>query len=484
MSGHTVVLESDRWAYRDELKTVSLPFVSLRAKLSAPLFDSFTNVLDWYVRNTSPGYLISTHHAFCTLVNVAFEQGGQVKELQGVDVLNLQSVASITVVARVCALIRRWEMMKLPGVTDAAQFLKSFRLGAGPKGVAVLTRDPVMGPYTDIEWGAIQDALDNAFADGQIEEDAYCLAWLFLALGQRPIQYAGLKVCDLTRQDEGEHGVRYVLLIPRAKQGQRHHRSEFTERRLLREIAEPIYQYAQKVQATFEGKLSDPSQAPLFAATERGDGPPGFEFHRTAASLTLHLNKALKCLKLYSERTGRRLHISPIRFRRTVGTRAAQEGHGELVIAQLLDHTDTQNVGVYVAAVPQIAQRIDRAMALHLAPLAQAFKGIVVAQEACARRGDDSSSRILDLRIDQSGRAMGICGQYALCQFSAPIACYTCRSFQPWLDGPHESVLEFLLKRRDQWLEPDPRIAAIHDRTILAVAQVIQICQERKGLKS
>jgi hypothetical protein len=47
------------------------------------------------------------------------------------------------------------------------------------------------------------------------------------------------------------------------------------------------------------------------------------------------------------------------------------------------------------------------------------------------------------------------------------------------LDGPHEAVLSYLLEKREQLLvTTDKRMAAINDRTILAVAEVIQLCRD------
>lgn len=160
-------------------------------------------------------------------------------------------------------------------------------------------------------------------------------------------------------------------------------------------------------------------------------------------------------LQVTSERTGKPLHVTATRFRRTPGTRAALEGHGELVIAELLDHTDTQNVGVYVQATSQILERIDRAVAMQLAPLAQAFAGEIITNESEVVRAGDPTSRICDPRFDASMRPMGNCASHAFCSLMAPVACYTCRSFHPWQDGPHEAVLDFLLAERERLL-PKP----------------------------
>lgn len=46
-----------------------------------------------------------------------------------------------------------------------------------------------------------------------------------------------------------------------------------------------------------------------------------------------------------------------------------------------------------------------------------------------------------------------------------------------WLDGPHEEILEYLVVERDRLMSIDVRVATINDRTILAVAQVVQMCK-------
>jgi hypothetical protein len=65
----------------------------------------------------------------------------------------------------------------------------------------------------------------------------------------------------------------------------------------------------------------------------------------------------------------------------------------------------------------------------------------------------------------------------------APIACYTCAYFQPWLDGPHEEVLDGLIGQRDRVaaLTGDLKVASTNDRLILAVSDVIHRCQLAKG---
>ena len=169
--------------------------------------------------------------------------------------------------------------------------------------------------------------------------------------------------------------------------------------------------------------------------------------------------------------------INPTRFRYTLGTNLGREGHGELVIAEALGHSDTQNVGVYVRNSPEIVERLDKAVAIQLAPIAQAFQGLLIPSERDARRGSDRNSRISNGEV-----SFGNCGSYGFCSASAPVACYTCSFFQPWLDGPHESFLDHLIEERDAVFEQmgDIKIAAVNDRLILAVSDVVDRCRKFK----
>ena len=114
--------------------------------------------------------------------------------------------------------------------------------------------------------------------------------------------------------------------------------------------------------------------------------------------------------------------------------------------------------------------------------MAQAFAGVIINDESQAKRIGDPSSRVCDPRFSPSMKPMGNCGKHGFCGFLAPIACYTCMNFQPWLDGPHEAVLDYLIGERDRLAaQTDLRIASVNDRTILAVAEVVRLCEARRS---
>ncbi|MDA8258993.1 MAG: site-specific integrase [Betaproteobacteria bacterium] len=475
----------DRWSYRDATTTVHLDFTKLPATTS--FIASAKHAFLWYAEQMSPGHLINMFMrlAHCLRV-VSADRDSPLAEITSTVLINYRTTLTGPTkwyLGSLAGLLKKWHSLGYSGVTaDAVALLKQLRMQGNTKGEAVLTHDPVHGPFTDIELESLQYVLDRAYVADKIDREQYLLAYLFILLGQRPTQYAALKVRDVDVARAKDGTPVYTLRVPRAKQRDRLSRDEFKNRALIPQIGKLLVQYAEAVRAAFQGILPDAVDAPLFPARRRrAREPSGFECHRTAQTLSDLLERTLKGLSVVSERTGEPLHITATRFRRTMATRAAMEGHGELIIAELLDHTDTQNASVYIEARPEIVERIDRAIAMHLAPLAQAFAGVLIRDESEATRADDPSSRICDPRFDPSLKPIASCGKHGFCGFAAPIACYTCANFEPWLDGPHEAVMEHLIRERDRLAaRGDMRIAAINDRTILAVAEVVRQCEEQR----
>jgi len=488
LSGVLVDTSGDVWAYRDQALNISLNFSTL-PPISEKMLHCFKLVLIWYAQNKSAWHLknmFSRMKGF--LVNVAKTEENFIDFISHNHVINFYSglvEADKWHLGALKGFFLKWHSLNLPGISrEVILLLKQMRIRGNSKGIAVLTMDPEEGPFTDMEREAIQAGVDEAYSKKFIAEQDYLLIYLFMLLGQRSIQYASLKVEDI-KEVAGEDGSHiYLLQVPRAKKRGQLARASFRERILIPQVGKQLFEYATDVRNTFAKLLKDASQAPLFPAIVPNFETPGFEFHKTSSDIAATLRDVIVNLSVMSERTGKPIKITAKRFRYTIGTMAAIEGHSELIIADLLDHEDTQNVQVYVKATPAILERMDRTIAMEMAPLAQAFAGILIDDESDAIRGNDPSSRIIDPRIDKTLKPMGSCGQFGFCGLLAPIACYTCKNFQPWLDGPHETVLNFLLAERKRLLTTtDLRIASVRDRIILAVADVIAKCDEKRGKK-
>jgi integrase len=450
------------------------------------MLHSLKLVMIWFVENRATGGVHSDFDSVRKFFRfVKGTRNDLIISISGADILNYRASLPAHVHTRMLARLRpvlcKWHSMRLSGVSsDAVALIKSLRIKNPMSGRAVRTHDTKLGPLTSIEFDGLITKLNQSIAAGLIDEDYAVLTQILIGLGIRTAQCALLKVCDI--QCESYDGRwRYLLRVPQVKQGHREMRSEFRERTLPESLGKAVYEHANRVRDRFAGILDDPAAAPLLPARRPKALVPGYEYHSVAQDLEERLRTALTRLDVHSERTGERLYIPPIRFRRTFATRAAAAGWNPQTIAEALGHGNTKSVMVYIEAIPDIAARIDRAVATEMAPLAQAFAGTLIKNESEAIRGADPASRIFDARIDRSQTPLGSCGQFAFCGFSAPIACYTCQHFQPWLDGPHEAVRDHLLERRAQLLATaTEQIAQINDRRILAVEQVIQLCKRGK----
>lgn len=487
--GSKFVPTNSRWVVADGVSVVTIKFDDVQDLITPAMVEGLKGSLIWLLGNKAATTARNTLQSFKHLLRVIGRSAAQpLVEVTSLDILGYRAALLPRQVNRLhtlAILLRKWHALDLPGVgTDVIALLNAMRLQAPVAGEPVRTMCPFRGPLTAMEDEAYQSALNAAFAQGDIEEDAFFVAWLSRAIGQRPVQTAALKVCDLVVEARPDGATEYLIRMPRAKQRSANHsRASWKVRPLIQQIGAPLHAYLQKLKARFSGLEDDLTQLPMFPRSSplaaKGDA---YRWHRSGGDITQLQRDLSSKLQAFSERTGERLQVSATRLRRTVGTRAAQEGHGELIVAEILDHTNVASARYYVEAVPEIVARIDAATAKVMAPLARAFQG--VAPETRDAEGRSAENQIVDFRFDQSGRSMGQCTGSA-CSLLAPVACYTCRSFRPWIDGPHQAVLDELLARReDQLARLGPRVASTHDRTILAVTEVVQICNRlKRGLE-
>lgn len=77
---------------------------------------------------------------------------------------------------------------------EIMELLNRWKLSGNEKGLAVLSLDPEEGPFSDIEFEAIRNGLDNKYAEKKINDEQYSLAQLFAATGRRSIQISSLKL--------------------------------------------------------------------------------------------------------------------------------------------------------------------------------------------------------------------------------------------------------------------------------------------------
>ena len=286
------------------------------------------------------------------------------------------------------------------------------------KGHHVRFRDPLRGPFSPDELLLLR----RAILDGKGTDADRAGVMLHLELGHNALATIRLKNRDLLRFETSAAAF-YQLDVPRVKKrtAQRE-----TKRR-------PI-----------SNRLGD-----LLTGLRKG-GPDDPLFHwfsstRPETDARSAMKRFSIAAALISPRTGKRLLMSPRRFRFTIATHMAEEGASLFHIAEVLDHSDTQNVRVYVETAASIADPVAKATDSALEPLVKRFQGKIAESDADSQdRLIPASAPHLEIDLLDVG-GIGLCGldlrAEGPCRLLPPISCYLCPSFAALRNGPHEQIL-------------------------------------------
>ena len=370
----------------------------------------------------------------------------------------------------IAAFLKFWVARGYAGVDPGVlQFFSSIKIPGNTKGAAVRTHHPTKGPFTDLELQSITLAAREAYRIGRVRKQDFAILLTLTATGSRPGQVSMLVCGDLLPSGSGSSAAR--LLVPSLK---KRTRKRLTRERVIPgELAVLLKELVEERRADERFRDIPVDRRPIFAVAATAFASLA-DAHIGKDGVSLALKRIQSALRLRSARTGAPIHLAPRRFRSTLGTRAADAGHPPVLIAHLLDHTDLQNVGVYVESRGSIQDRMDAALHGRAEPLAGLFTGTVVVDEAKSGVAEAPSRRV----AVAAGGDVGTCAGPLSCARLAPLACYTCAAFRPWRDAPHEDLLRSLIEERRMLLADGiaPQVAGANDAIIMAVAEVADRC--------
>lgn len=488
-SGYLFSIADDYWTLD---KNTKIPVKILRKLLDAATEEACLKALATYASAYSSSHVLNIFFRF-----VHYLRTVKPKSITCTSLINYRAALSSDhewYLATIRGFLRKWHTLGYEGIPDdVIELLDEWTLKGNVKGDVIKRLDPNKGPLSDIELQAYNEGVVQAFEKDYISLTEMALGLVISNTGRRQIQISHLRVRDVLRGKNVRGESTYLLNVPRAKQRASGFREQFKQFAITSELWVILSKQAEHAICLVEDSLGfklqqhDRVELPLFpdmAAISLILFPSKLhsaletdQLHIKSAVITQNCRLIADVAEIYSERTGELLNLSSNRFRYTAGTRAAREGFGEMIIAELLDHSDNQNAGVYIENIPEHVAILDQAVGHQLAQYAQAFAGVLVNTEKDAVRGDELTSR-----IKNDGEDIGTCGSYGFCGANVPIPCYTCMHFQPWLYGPHEVIYEDLIAERDRLINitGDMQIASVNDRSIIAVADVIQRCTIRR----
>ncbi|CAI1686989.1 Uncharacterised protein [Serratia marcescens] len=385
-------------------------------------------------------------------------------------------------IAKIRVFLKKWLDLGYPGVSEwQVAYLEKISIKKMQIGEAVRVRDQRKGPLTENEVINFNEGAMWLYDSGEITLDELAMALITSYTGRRPIQTSHLKLKDIMSlfQDVGSD---YSINFPRAKHSGAF-RSEFTPLKITEDLHDIIVILSERNICVFENFLGrevnmhEMKEIPLFIDhrlfNEKFFGKNLLAllkkdiFHIRARDITMIIKKIAKKIGFLDDEST----IHARRFRYSLGTRAAQEGFGEYVIAALLDHRSIYSVSCYVKNVPEYAVRIDEVITAGIIQYVNAFKGKII-------NSNSGNKKIKS----HDGVDSGNCANCKSCSAPVPVPCYTCIHFQPWIDGPHQGVHDYLIKERNRiaTITSDVKVTTSLDRTINAVREVIFKCNESK----
>ena len=401
-------------------KDVTIDVDDVLDLLATPLQEPYRRIMKFHAENFAPWY--------CFNIHIRVRQFLEIMEAEDFSETALRNYrvqlgrADEWMLGGIRAFLRRWHDQGYPGVSDeVVAWLRSVKLKGNVKGRAVLSMDPNDGPFDDQELEAILKAAPQEFERGRIDLATLAFTLLLSFTGRRPGQLSLLRVGDINRTVTTDGRRIDVVRIPRSKQRGQPPRAQFKNfwlepsvDRVLKAQRDVVIEMVHALVGELPGNII--AELPLFPNWAiLAECRSVEKLERALRSDALHvrtnaMRSSLGKIRALSLRTGRQLRIAPRRFRYTVGTRAAREGYGALVIAELLDHSDTQSAQIYTRDHPNFREKLDEAVGQQLAPLARAFAGKVVDRETDARHGHDPG-----MRIGTREQKVGTCGSGGKC---------------------------------------------------------------------
>ncbi|MCV2353567.1 tyrosine-type recombinase/integrase [Paucibacter sp. B2R-40] len=496
------------------------------SELAEGLVGTLRNLVSKFSANTVHGHATVLRHYHRTIAPSSVIHHWDASDLRGYRESLINEFGHEEYLIRLRAFLKHWGALRQPGVSaDTTRVLREMRLKASEKGRAVRIQDPQKGPLTPDELLNLTRDIYRGVEAGDISLELLSLVVFHIVTGRRTGQSAALKCLDVDRSRKGdptpgknEGEQLYLLHVPRAKQqghgfrrtrrsiqlievnfalfeAQREMvRAEFNQ--LLEEngfqlqhldvehllACVPLFPNWKNIRNTVTAAKSLREQSHALALATLRTHAEGQLWHLTRTQVTKMLQKAGK-LAGAKARDGTPLQLDVTRLRYTKGTDLARQGVNRPTIAWLLDHSNLDSAGIYIDNLPEHAAHVNEALkgSLVMNHVAALFRGEIVDSEADAVAGNVPQQS----RIYYQGNGAATCGIQKQCGLGGgiPLACYTCERFQPWIDGPHESVLADLLRERSlecKTLGDDHPVTRRRDATISAVINVVQRCTARK----
>ena len=278
-------------------------------------------------------------------------------------------------------------------------------------------------------------------------------------LGARDTQIIRIQFKDVHVSESGA----IFMSVPRAKQ----RGDKNNNQKKQRSITKSLYHLIKTLQSKYEQSLGH-SITPewfLLACSHIGTTIPT---HNRITMLQFCKRRMAfeRVLNLGFKVTNRRL-------RKTFCTKLIAKGTPLKVVAELMDHSDLQQLEVYYRHTHHVARKLNDVLKAEAAEILDVFHGKVVTPEQVSQQGQ----HIFAPTKDQSLHLIGSCGSATPCSLNPPLSCYGCSSLEAFEDADHKAVVELFVEETKNRFGENHAIEILQHDDFLKATRFVQMLE-------
>ncbi|MCC2607714.1 site-specific integrase [Planctobacterium marinum] len=344
-------------------------------------------------------------------------------------------------------------------------YLSTLKFGTDDgKGLDVLMELPDRGPLTFKEQNEFRDAMTNV--DLQSLSTQELQGFFALKIGQllgiRDVQVIGLQFSDLKKSESGA----FSIDVKRAKQrGSNPRRTPKKTRPVTPVLIKLVDMLEKRYMAEAKTSFNKSWHVVCDFSKGRKSYPTG---ERT--SYVTFKNRRI----LFEEYLNLGFKVTNRRLRKTFCTRLIANGTPLKVVAELMDHSDLQQLEVYYRHTHHIAQKLDKVLCEEAREIIDAFNGKVIKQGEESQAGQQIFAPVSDFQLT----LIGSCGSGKPCSLNPPLACYGCKSLEAFEDADHKSVVDHMVNEIKRVFGEQHAIEILQHKNFLAAAQLVEKLEE------
>lgn len=332
-----------------------------------------------------------------------------------------------------------WNRHKCPGIAaDLSNYLITSKAPRTRPTTEIQNACPQERPFTLGEVQRFLSVIDALYISRDFDEQDNLLWRLIVSEALRPSQISLLRIEDVHFDAQGDSKTsRAFLSVPIVKQKATPARSYMMTSRLSESVSEAMRQYL-----TYLNKLygsAPPSSYPLFCVRDERNG------RKTVQSSTINIPSRIGVTRAKISRQINGMEDFEIftrRFKHTKLTHLAVLGAPKEVLARAGYQTSTISLKHYVNLSEEAFSEYEILMSETNGQIYDAFQGSIINKTNA--KFPDTEHEIFAPQLD---KVLGACSTNP-CDVFAPVGCYVCPRFEAFTDGPHDTVLDFLLYKR------------------------------------